>query len=131
MPKQEAEDFFQDVALAVLRVRTKDERLAYAIARCDWRDFWSRYKVRQHFSLDSIVSQPQGNQVTMGELLVGEIEFERKMDGKLDAEKLFNSLPANIKPIIENRLMGKALTSSERNKLNRYVKAEGQRLILN
>jgi len=131
VPREEREDLFQDITLAVLKVKTKDERLAYAIARCDWRDFWKAYKIRQHYSLDSVIEDTEGNPVTLGELLVGEAEFERKMNGKLDAERIYNLLPLHIQPIIDKRLIGKALNSSERNKLNRYVKAEGYKILLN
>ncbi|GAH01794.1 unnamed protein product, partial [marine sediment metagenome] len=54
-------------------------KLAYAIARCDWIDFWKRYKIRQHLSLDSVTEDESGNPVTLAEMLVGETEFERKM----------------------------------------------------
>jgi len=131
VPREEREDLFQDIALAVLKVKTKDERLAYAIARCDWRDFWKRYKIRQHYSLDSIVDDTEGNPVTLGELLVGETEFERKMNGKMDAERIYNLLPSNIQPLIDKRLIGKALNQTERKRLNRYVKAEGYKILLN
>ncbi len=33
VPREEREDLFQDIVLAVLKVKTKDEQLAYAIAR--------------------------------------------------------------------------------------------------
>ena len=36
VPRQEREDMFQDLAMAIYEAQTKDERLAYAIARCDW-----------------------------------------------------------------------------------------------
>lgn len=38
--KEEREDLFQSLALAVLKKGADDERLAYAIARCDWVDWW-------------------------------------------------------------------------------------------
>ena len=131
VPREEREDLFQDITLAVLKVKIKDERLAYAIARCDWIDFWKAYKIRRHYSLDSIVDDTEGNPVTLGELLVGETEFERKMDGKMDAERIYDSLPINIQPIIDKRLIGKALNQTERKRLNRYVKAEGYKILLN
>ena len=131
VPREEREDLFQDIALAVLKVKTEDERLAYAIARCDWRDFWKAYKIRQHYSLDSVIEDTEGNPVTLGELLVGEAEFERKMNGKLDAERIYNTLPLNIQPLIDKRLIGKPLNQTERKRLSRYVKAEGYKLLLN
>jgi len=131
VPREEREDLFQDIALAVFKAKIKDERLAYAIARCDWQDWWRKYSIRSHYSLDSVTEDEEGNPVTLGELLVGEAEFERKMDGKIEAERIYSLLPDMIKPIIDKRLLGKALNSSERNKLNRYVKADGYKLLLN
>ncbi len=130
VPREEREDLFQDIALAVFKAKTSEEKLAYTIARFDWLDWWRKYTIRQHTSLDSIVESDEGNPVTLGELLVGEVEFEFKMDGKLDAERLWDKLPDTIKPIITQRLIGKALTSSERNKLNRFVKQQGASLLL-
>jgi len=131
VPRQEREDMFQDIALAVFKVKARDERLAYAIARCDWQDFWKKYKIRQHYSLESMTEDTEGNPVTLGELLVGETEFERKMDGKLDAERIYNTLPLHIQPLIDKRLIGKPLNQTERKRLNRYVKAEGYKILLN
>ena len=131
VPREERADLFQDITLSILKTQTKDDRLAYSIARCDWKDFWSKYKIRQHYSLDSVVDDESGNPVTLAELIVGEAEFERKMDGKLDAERIYNTLPLHIQPLIDKRLIGKALNNTERSQLNRYVKAEGYKLILN
>jgi len=130
VPRQEREDLFQDIALAVFKAKTKDARLAYAISRCDWQDFWKKFKIRQHYSLDTIVEDDDGNPTKLAELIVGEAEFEAKINGKLDAERIWNKLPELIKPIVTKRLIGKALNSSERNKLNRYIKADGYRLLL-
>ncbi len=131
VPREEREDLFQDIALAVLTIKTKDEKLGYAIARCDWRDFWKKYKTRQHYSLDSVVDDTEGNPVTLAELLVGETEFERKMNGKLDCQQVFDSLPAHIQPLIEKRLMGYTLNKTERNALNYFVRKDGYKIILN
>ncbi|KKN16889.1 hypothetical protein LCGC14_0971510 [marine sediment metagenome] len=130
VPRQEREDLYQDIALAVFKAHTKEERLAYAIARCDWKNWWSRYKIRQHTSLDSVTEDNEGNPVTLAELLVGETEFEFKMDGKLDAERIWDKLPANIKPLVQNRLLGFALTHKERNTMNYFVKTKGTQLLL-
>ena len=130
VPRREREDMFQDIALAVFKVKARDERLAYAIARCDWRNWWERYSIRQHYSLDSVVENDEGNPVTLSEVLVGEVEFERKMDGKLDAERIWDKLPDYIKPLVMKRLIGKALTATERKRMSRYVRADGYRLLL-
>ena len=130
VPRQEREDVFQDIALALFKVKAKDERLAYAIARCDWQDIWRKYMVRQNYSLDSVVEDDEGSPVTLAELIVGEVEFERKMDGKLDAERIWDKLPRHIQPIVHQRLIGKALTRPERNTLNYYVRTQGTQLLL-
>jgi len=130
VPRPEREDMFQDIALAVFKAKIKDERLAYAIACCDWRDFWRKYSIRQHYSFDTVVEDDDGNPVTLSEVLVGEVEFERKMDGKLDAERIWNKLPKLIKPLVQKRLIGKALTATERKQMSRYIKADGYRLLL-
>lgn len=49
VPKQEREDMFQDLALAVLEARTKDERLAYTICRFDWQNWWRKFKLHSQF----------------------------------------------------------------------------------
>ena len=145
VPREEREDIFQDIALAVLKADTNDAKLAYAVARCDWQDFWRKYKVRQHYSLDTVINDDSGNPVTMAELLVGEVEFELKMDGKMDAELMFDALPADIKPLIQKRLLGKplsserkrgnqktdsALSNTERQRLNRWIHKEGYKLLI-
>lgn len=130
VPRQERDDLFQDIALAVLKAKTKDERLAYAIARCDWQDWWGKYSIRSHYSLDSVVEDDEGNPTRLAELIVGETEFERKIDGKLDAERIYNQLPATIKPLVNKRLIGKALTGAERVAMHRYIKRDGYKLLL-
>lgn len=170
VPREEREDLFQDLALTLLKARQGDEKLAYAIARCDWIDFWKSYKHRQHYSLDSVIDTDKGNPVTLAELLVGEVEFEAKMDGKFEAQRIWESLPDNIKPLIAKRLLGQtivtkykpepkpkdwhkldrwskrmvkhcqrqigrpkneaSLTDCERQRLNRWVKAEGFKLLI-
>ncbi|HUV51897.1 MAG TPA: hypothetical protein VMW64_02330 [Dehalococcoidia bacterium] len=131
VPREEREDLFQDLALAVLKAKTEDERLAYTIVRCDWLNWWKRYKIRSHFSLDTVTEDEDGEPRTIGELLVGEVEFERKINGKLDAERIWDKLPASIKPIISSRLLGQPITkSADRMRLNRWIKSEGYNLLM-
>jgi len=129
-PVEERGDLFQDLALAIYKAQTSDERLAYALARCDWKDWWAKYKIRQHYSLDLVVEDEDGSPVTLSELIVGECDFELRMNGKLDAERIWDKLPDTIKPIVQNRLLGKALTHQERNTLNYWVKTKGYQLLL-
>ena len=147
-PVQEREDLFGVLTLGVLQSQTKDEKLGYAIARCDWLNWWKKWVIRQHYSLDSLleeVEQETGNPTLHAELIVGAVEYERLIDGKIDAELLWNKLPDNIKPLIEKRLQGQALTHSnggrgrprkhdtlgntERSQLNRWLKSQGNTLL--
>lgn len=121
VPREEREDLFQDIALAVLKAHATDERLAYAIARCDWKNWWAKYKIRQHYSLDSVVDDGEGNKVSFGELLVGEVEFERKLNGDMDGKALYSALPSWIKSIVDKRLIGKSITGGERIMLDKWV----------
>ena len=132
VPRQEREDLFQELALALLKARTKDEKLAYAIARCDWINWWKKYKIRQHYSLDSVIEDEEGNPTTMAELLIGEVDFERKIDGKIDAETIWRKLDnfPNIKRLVTLRLLGQTLNHQERNTLNYWVKTSGYQLLL-
>lgn len=130
VPRQEREDLFQDLALAVFKAKTKDERLAYTIARCDWRNWWAKYSIRQHYSLDTVVEDDEGNPATLAELIVGEVEFEFKMDGKIEADRIWNKLPDQIKPLVQKRLLGFGLPPKEGMILHRWVKSHGYALLL-
>ncbi|MBU1067010.1 hypothetical protein KKE60_04455 [Patescibacteria group bacterium] len=114
VPREEREDLFQDLALAVFKAKTKDEKLAYTIARLDWLNWWKRYKIRQHTSLDSVIEDTEGNPTTLADMLVGEVEFETKVNGKMDADLLWSKLPEHIKPLVLKKLEGKALTAPSR-----------------
>lgn len=145
VPREEREDLFQDIALAVFKAKAKDEKLAYAIARMDWLDFWRRYKIRQHASLDSVISDTEGNSTTLGELIVGAVQFEHMVDGKIESERLWTQIPEDIKPLVLKRLEGKPLISerkrgrpatgavlnnTERSRFNRWLKSEGYKLAI-
>lgn len=126
VPRPEREDMFQELALAVLEHRMEDERLAYAVARCDWRDWWEKYYTRQHYyggSLNATVLDGEGQEFEFGELLVGEVDFERRIAGKVDGQRLYAQLPDPIKAVVNKRLIGKPLNATERQRLSRFVKS--------
>lgn len=126
VPRDERQDLFQELVLALLERATKDERLAYSIARFDWMDWWKRYSTKKHFfsgSLQDTVEDANGNEVMLAELIVGECEFERKLDGDLDGKALWARLPRPIQVIVQKRLFGKALNGAERMRLMRFAKA--------
>jgi hypothetical protein len=112
-PREEREDLFQELALKALTARADSEKLAYAIARADWLDWWKNYKRNRGFitvSLESTTMDEDGNQVTLGSMLAGECDFELKMDGELDGERIFDMLPDNLKRIVERRLTGQIVS---------------------
>lgn len=121
VPKFEREDLFQDLTLELLKAQITDERLAYTVARCDWQDWWKRYTIRQHYSLDKTVMDAEGNQVPFSELLVGEIEWERKIDGDLDGLALWEKLPKWVQELVNKRLTGKGIRGGDRKLLNNWV----------
>lgn len=141
VPKEEREDLFQELMLKLLKANAQDEKLTYAIARCDWVDWWKQYKVRSHYSLDMSVSEDEScakdaenngekRARVLGDLLVNEIRFETMVDGKLDAEYLWNKLPASVKPIITKRLQGVTINHAERTQLYWYLHHQGTSLLL-
>jgi len=133
VPFEDREDVFQELALGVLKEKGEGEALAYTIARCDWRDWWQKYQTRKRikwYSLNAIaqghdhdgtLADDTGLEYDLGELLVGEAEFERKIDGKLAAEALWAKLPDTIKRVVNRRLLGYSLTSTERSRLATFV----------
>jgi len=129
--KQDREDMFSDIVLAVLKANVKDEALAYSIARCDWMDFWRKqYHKPQVDSLDNIVIDNDGNEISASELIAGEVEFEAKEVDKLEASQIYNSLPFGVKVIVNKRLAGKAVTGAERLAMFRFTKTAKAKLIL-
>ncbi len=131
-PREEREDLMQELTLRLLQARVADERMAYCVARCDWKDWWRAYKVRAHLSLDMDVSESgrlavDGNNVatdenvnTLADTLIDSIRYETLVDGKLDCQRIWKRLPDNIRAIVSKRLRGKPMTGNERVTLYRY-----------
>lgn len=130
VPKQERADMFSDLVVGLLEHDVKDAKLMYAVARCDWKNWWALYKIRSHYGFISL-EEPAGDKsqvearemVRLGDILAGEMEFEIKICNRLDAKVLLSRLPKDILRLGKKRLLGKALNSTERSKLNRYLKA--------
>ncbi len=125
VPIEEREDFFQDLFLTLYRNRVADERLAYSIARCDWKDFWKSYKTHSQFihgdNLETEVKDNDGNAIQWGELMVGEAEFQVKLDAELDNSTLLAQFPVCFRKIIERRLLGYSITGGEKRMLDKWV----------
>lgn len=149
VPTNEQQDVFQELIAAILAIGTTDAAFAYTIARRDVQDWWRSYKLHSQYHgghLSDTILNAENEETELAELLVGEIEFERKMISKLDTRRLWRQLPEDIKPLILKRLQGKplganrkvgkpkssgTLSDTERKRLNRWVKAEGYKLLIN
>lgn len=113
--RQEREDCFQELYLkaliAIKQDGVNDAKLLYAIVRRDWKDYLGKLVTNRHLSINTQVSDDAGHEVEFGDLLVGECEFELKHDSELDANSIYNALPAFIKTIVDKRLQGKSAKS--------------------
>ena len=151
VPQSERQDLFQELITAILDSGTESPAFAYTIARRDWQHFWSKYKLHSQFYegyLSDTITNSDGEETELAELLVGEVEFENKQIDKLDAQRLWNQIPEDIQKLVVKRLKGKplgsprkrkagqpknsgALNETERKRLNRWVKSEGYKLLIN
>lgn len=72
VPKQERQDMFQELTLKLIEANPQAENWAYTIARCDWLDWYRKYKVKSQYSeydIESIVSAEIGiNAIHLHEL---------------------------------------------------------------
>ena len=151
VPASERQDLFQELLTAVLASGTEKLAFAYAIARRDWQNWYKSYKLHSQFYggyLSETILNSDGEETELAELLVGEVEFERKQIDKLDSQSLWYQIPADIQKLVMKRLQGKplgaprnrkggrpkqsqTLNNTERSRLNRYVKTEGFKLLIN
>lgn len=147
----ERQDLFQELLTAVLASGTERLSFAYAIVRRDWQNWYKSYKLHSQFYsgyLSKTILNSDCEETELAELLVGEVEFERKQIDKLDSQSLWYQIPANIQQLVMKRLQGKplgaprnrkagqpkssgTLNNTERQRLNRWVKTEGFKLLIN
>ena len=115
VPFEEREDCFQTFTATLLDSKVTEEKLAYTIIRHDWLNWWKAYKTKQHLDLDSSIEDDDGNATTLGDLLVGEVEYEHRVGVAIEdndaARYLWNQIPTNIKPLIAKRLAGQNLVA--------------------
>ena len=167
--REDREDMFQELALAVLKVKTPDEKLAYTIARFDWLNWWRKRHThtvktcgysgrdtdRHHdtcqaierpsnscrgcgyagtaselVSIDTVSEDTSGNPSTIGELIIGQCDFELKTGAEIDARAIYAKLPDKIRAIVSKRLLGQSLNGKERFNLHYWIKTQGYKLLL-
>jgi len=125
VPRDEREDFYQELALVLLKAKA-DPRLAYSIARCDWLDWWKRYYKHSQFnecSLNQAIVNDTGDITEFGELLVGDCEFEARLNGDMDGKTLYDSLPDWVQRLVDKRLNGYPIRGGDRQILNKWINA--------
>ena len=158
VPRQERDDLFQELTLVILESQTEDIRLSYAIARCDWINFWQKYKTKQFYQLQfdpedetsyriginsvhletltnvsgdmaEIASEVRAEvidkheQRLVRETFIAEVDWELRQCEKIDAKRVWNSLPDRIKRIAQDRLVGKALNRADQKYLERFIQS--------
>ena len=108
VPREEREDVFQTLFTALTEANPSDEKLSYAIARRDWIDWYRKFKVKSQYgmSFDLATNSDNENQRQLSEVLIGECEFELKIESKLDAQAIWSQLPQRMKGIVQKRLLG-------------------------
>jgi len=151
VPREERQDVFQELVTAILDSGTEDAAFAYTIARRDWQNWWAKYQLHSQYYqgyLSDTITNSDGEETELAELLVGEVEFENKQIDKLDSERLWHQIPTEIQQLVTKRLQGKplgaprsrkagqpknssTLNNTERSRLNRWVKTEGYKLLIN
>ena len=151
VPGSERQDIFQELVTAIVDSGTENAAFAYTIARRDWQNWWTKYKLHSQFYqgyLSEVILNSDGEETELAELLVGEVEFENKQIDKLDAQLLWQRIPKDIQNLVSKRLQGKPLGASrkrkagkpkssgtlndtERKRLNRWAKTEGYKLLIN
>ena len=128
-PNQEKEDGLQSMALALLEHLPGTPGLAFAVCRGRNLDWWKAYSYRNHFSLDWAPDYDDTTGITLAETMAGVVEWEHKIDGLIDGERLWDKLPTRIKEIVRQRLLGKRLSGADRVYLHRFAKENGQLLL--
>jgi hypothetical protein len=115
VPFDEREDCFQTWTATLLDSKVTEERLAYTIIRHDWLNWWRAFKTKQHLDLDSSIEDSEGNATTLGDLLVGEVEYEHRVGVAIEdndaARYLWNQIPSHIRPLVVKRLAGQNLVA--------------------
>jgi hypothetical protein len=119
VPRQERPDMFQELFLTLFEHKVSDNGLAYATARGDWANWWARYKMRSHYSLDMVADEKTGD--SFGDLLVGVCDYEMQILGKINGDRLLEALPTHIRRMVQRSLEGYPLKGGDHIMLTKWV----------
>lgn len=146
-PKDERQDLFQALVeqclteLAKFDGQIKDpEAYCYTVARHRRWDFWKQSKRRTKIlnggfiSLEEPVQNGDGQEVELKELIADDLDLESEINSQLDCQAVLDTMPDEFSAIVVKRLDYKKqnrdskLSSSEVNKLWRYVNQNGDKI---
>jgi hypothetical protein len=129
VPYQERLDVLQELCLTLMEQQPLNIKHAYAMARsytCDW---WDKFHVRQHMSLDAEVTTHEGEVTELSNTLVGLCEYER-IEGDIDGQILWERLPSQIQRIINQSLNDpKRLTTMQKHWLRQFAARNSNALL--
>jgi len=124
-PREECQDLFQDLVSKCLTALAKNapirdpEPFCYKTVRLAWLDR-TRYRLRpieklsrEAYRLNSPVIDSDGGETELQELIAGEVEFERKLNSKLDCQAVLDSLPDRVKAVVVKRLKGQEVSTAD------------------
>lgn len=132
VPPEEREEMFQELILQVLEafnhqkitgIKRVNEVFAYTAGKLRLWNWKKKRKRRQPYfggSLNEVTTDEEGNEVELINTLVGEAHFEDEVIAKLEAQRIWDSLPEAIKPIIIKKLRGEPLLVNEQSRLERF-----------
>lgn len=124
VPAQERQDCLQHFYLLLLDKPTQDERLAYTIARCDWKNWWRDYtRYAQYVTryLSENVGIDGEGEIELAEALAGDVDFERRLIGDMDGQALYDKLPAWVQRLVNRAIIGYPIKGGERQLLNKWI----------
>lgn len=121
VPFQDREDILQDILERLLKASPGNLGLAFTIAKRTIADYWRQINRRNQYPI--VYGGMRVNDgITYAELLTDKIDYEARYCDNIDSNVLFNSLPKPIQALVQKRLRGLGLTSTQRSQLRRYCK---------
>jgi len=90
-------------------------------ARGKWLDGLGcgEHKKKRHLSssLNEVITTENGQEIEVGERIVGLDDLEDKVISRLDAQRIYRELPHHIKLLVKKRFQGEPLTHKEKEQL--------------
>lgn len=118
VPKQERQDVYQELAMKLLENKPVNEQWAYTIARCDWLDWYRKFKVKSQYSeydIGSIVSSEIGiNEYQLYELEQKSDDMRELVDSERNNQyqkQCYHIAVESLTGLIEYELLDNQITA--------------------